>query len=134
MSVALRLYEQLTTAGEDRTRAKLIAEALETLEDLHPSVKDAATQLHLRETELRLQKEIRQVEASLHGEIEKLRLQIKEVEAGLHAAIETLCLEINGAEAKAEEAKAELIRWVVAVGILQTALLTGVILKVAHLF
>jgi hypothetical protein len=31
------------------------------------------------------------------------------------------------------ETKAELIRWVVAAGLLQTALITGVLLKVAHL-
>jgi hypothetical protein len=31
------------------------------------------------------------------------------------------------------EAKAELIRWVVGVGVLQTALITGVLLKLTHL-
>ncbi len=52
MSVALRLYEQLTEAGEDKTRAKLIAEAFEHLEDRYPQLKDV--ELKLQQTEIRL--------------------------------------------------------------------------------
>ena len=33
MSVALRLYEQLTEAADDKTRARLIAEAFEAVEE-----------------------------------------------------------------------------------------------------
>ena len=55
MSVALRLYEQLTEAGEDKTRAKLIAEAFEQFEERYPNLKDIATQGPVRESELRLQ-------------------------------------------------------------------------------
>ncbi len=58
MSVALKLYDQLTDAGEDRHRARLIAEAFEALEERYPDFKDMATQGHVRESELRLQKEI----------------------------------------------------------------------------
>jgi hypothetical protein len=36
-------------------------------------------------------------------------------------------------DAKIAETKAELIRWVVGAGFLQTALIVGVLLKVAHL-
>ncbi|WP_274607697.1 hypothetical protein [Thiohalocapsa halophila] len=32
MSAALQLYEQLTEAGDDKTRARLIAEAFDALE------------------------------------------------------------------------------------------------------
>jgi flagellar motor component MotA len=87
MSVALRLYEQLTEAGEDKTRAKLIAEAFEHLEDRYPQLKDVATSGQVRETELRLQKEIKEVEATLRLEIEKTRLEIREVEARLQKEI-----------------------------------------------
>ena len=83
MSVALRLYEQLTEAGEDKTRAKLIAEAFEHLEDRYPHLKDVATQGQLRETELRLQKEIKEVEARLQKEIKDIDLKIKDVELKL---------------------------------------------------
>ena len=115
MSVALRLYEQLSEAQDDKTRARLIAEAFEQLEDRYPQLKDVATQAQVRETELRLQREI-----------ESVRLEIKEVEANLR-------VEIKAVEVKVAETKAELVRWVVAVGVLQTTLLTGVLLKVAHL-
>jgi hypothetical protein len=94
MSVALRLYEQLTEAGEDKTRAKVIAEAFEQLEKRYPEVKDLATQGHIRESELRLQKEIEKVrleikelEGRLQKEIEKIRLEMKELEVRLVAAM-----------------------------------------------
>jgi predicted amino acid-binding ACT domain protein len=137
MSVGLRLYEQLSEAQDDKTRARLIAEAFDALENLYPHLQDLATQGHLRETELRLQKEIKEVEAKLHKEIleveaalrveiEKVRLEIKEVELRLQR-------EIRGVEVKVAESKAELVRWVVGVGLLQTTLLTAVLLRIAHL-
>ena len=58
MAVALRLYEQLTQAPDDKTRARLIAEALEEMEQRYPQLRDMATQESLRITELRLVKEI----------------------------------------------------------------------------
>ena len=88
MSVALRLYEQLSEAQDDKTRARLIVEDFEALEDRYPHLRDVATQSQIRETELRLLKEIEQVkldvkevEASLRKEIELVRLEVKEVEA-----------------------------------------------------
>ncbi|QFY41412.1 DUF1640 domain-containing protein [Candidatus Methylospira mobilis] len=137
MSVALRLYEQLTEAPDERTKARLIAEAFEQLEERYPQLKDVATQSQVRETELRLQKEIKEVEARLAMEIKevearlvteinKLAVEIKSVDASLR-------LEIRSVEVKIAETRADLIRWVVAVGILQTTLLTGVLLKIAHL-
>jgi len=119
MSVALRLYEQLTEAPDEKTKARLIAEAFEQLEERYPQLKEVATQSQVRETELRLQKEIKEVEA-------KLSMEIKAVDAALR-------LEIKNIEVKVAETRADLIRWVVAVGILQTTLLTGVLLKIAHL-
>jgi hypothetical protein len=65
MSAALRLYEQLTEAKDDKTRARLIAEAFDELEARFPQLTDLATQGHLRESELRLQKEIEQVRADI---------------------------------------------------------------------
>lgn len=108
MSVtALHLYEQLTEAPDDKTRARVIAEAFGQLEDRYPHLKEAVTQTHLRETELRLQKEIREVEAKLFTEIHRVDLKIAET-------------------------KAELIRWVVGVGILQTTLIAGMLMRMAH--
>ena len=91
MSVALRLYEQLTEAGEDKVRAKAIADAFEQLEERYPNLREVATQSHVRESELRLQKEIKEVEARLQREIKeveaKLQKEIKEVEAKLQKEI-----------------------------------------------
>jgi hypothetical protein len=116
MSVsALHIYEQLADAPDDKTRARIIAEAIGQLEDRYPQLKEVATQRQLRETELRLQKEIKEVEASLSKEIHLLDLKIAENTT------------------KIAETKAELVRWVVGVGLLQTTLLTGVLLRVAHL-
>jgi hypothetical protein len=109
MSVsALHLYEQLTDATDDKTRARIIAEAIGQLEGRYPQLKEIATQPQLRKTELRLQKEIKEIEARLSKENHVLDLKISET-------------------------KAELIRWVVGIGLLQTTLLTGVLLRVAHL-
>jgi len=145
MSVsALHIYEQLTDAPDDKTRARIIAEAIGQLEDRYPQLREVATQSQLRETELRLQKEIKEVEANLQKGIQQTRLEIKEVEASLQKEINevearlskeihTLDLKIAENTSKIAETKAELVRWVVGVGLLQTTLLTGVLLRVAHL-
>jgi chromosome segregation ATPase len=152
MSVsALHIYEQLTDAPDDKARARIIAEAIGQLEDRYPQLREVATQPQLRETELRLQKEIqltrleiKEVEANLQKEIQQTRLEIKEVEARLQKEIrevearlskEIHLLDLKIAEntSKIAETKAELVRWVVGVGLLQTTLISGILLKVAHL-
>lgn len=98
MSAALRLYEQLTEAPDDKTRARLIAEAFDALETRFPQIADVATQGHVPETELRLQKEIkdvearlikevRDVEARLTKEIREIDLKISQGEVNLHKAM-----------------------------------------------
>ncbi len=101
MGVALRLYEQLTDAGEDKARARLIAEAFEALESRYPQLSDVATQGNLRETELRLQKEIKEVEG-------KLQREIKEVEGKLRLEIEAVRLEIKEVEGRLQKEIREL--------------------------
>jgi hypothetical protein len=119
---ALHLYEQLTEAPDERTKAKIIAEAFGQMEECYPSLKEIATQGHVRESELRLQKEIREVELRLRKDIEGVRLEIEGVR-----------LEVKGVEVKIAETRADPIRWVVGVGLLQSTLIVGVLLKVAHL-
>ena len=99
MSVALRVFERLTETGEDPARAKVIAEGFEQLEEQHPGLQGLATQSRISETELRLHKEIREVEATLRRDIESVRLEIREVEAGLRREIESVRLEIKEVEA-----------------------------------
>jgi len=145
MSVsALHIYEQLTDAPDDKARARIIAEAIGQLEDRYPQLREVETQPQLRETELRLQKEIKEVEAklqkdikeieaNLQKEIQQTRLEIREVEARLSKEIHLLDLKIAENTSKIAETKAELVRWVVGVGLLQTTLISGIILRVAHL-
>ena len=76
MNVALSVYEQLTEAGEDKVRARVIADGFEQIEERYAPVRDTATQDQLRETELRLRKEIREVELELTKEIELVRRDI----------------------------------------------------------
>ncbi len=103
MSAALRLYTQLTEASDDRTRARLIADAFDALEARFPQIMDLATQGHVRESELRLQKEIKEVEARLQKEIKAIELQIREVEARLQKEIKAIELQIREVEARLQE-------------------------------
>ncbi|KAA6184713.1 DUF1640 domain-containing protein [Thiohalocapsa marina] len=72
MSSVVNLYEALTTATDERARARVIAEAFERLEDRYPHLPDLATQGHVRESELRLQKEIEQV----RGDIARIKTDL----------------------------------------------------------
>jgi hypothetical protein len=104
MSAALRLYEQLTEATDDKTRARLIAEAFDALEARFPQISELATQGHVRESELRLQKEIKEVEGRLQKEIRevegRLRKEIVEVEGRLQEDIKALDLKITEVEGR----------------------------------
>jgi len=137
---ALHLYEQLTEAPDERTKARIIAEAFGQLEERYPNLKDLATQGQVRESELRLQKEIREselrlqkeikeVEGKLRKEIESVRLEVE----GVRLEIEGVRLEVKGVEVKIAETNAGLVRWVVGMGLLQSSLIIGVLLRVAHL-
>ena len=83
MSSVVALYEALTSAPDDRTRARLIADAFERREDRYPHLPDLARQGHVRESELRLQKEIEQVRADLKLDIERLRGEVARIKIDL---------------------------------------------------
>ena len=102
-AVALHLYEKLNEAPDDKARSKAIVEAFSELEERYPNLREVATQRDLSETELRLQKEIRIVEANLQKEIEQVRLEIKTVEANLQKEIEQVRLEIKTVEANLQK-------------------------------
>ena len=110
MGIALKLYEQLTDAGEDKTRARMIAEAFEKIEERYPEIKELATQSHVRESELKLQKEIegvrleiKKTEGLLQKEIEGVRLEVKETEGRLQKEIEGVRLEIKETEGRLQK-------------------------------
>jgi chromosome segregation ATPase len=97
MSVALKLYEQLSDATDDQARFQLIAHAIGQLEETWPRASEVATAHDVREAELRLQKEIESVRKEIEvirGENKdmELRLQkeIKQVELNLRKELEAL--------------------------------------------
>jgi hypothetical protein len=128
MSAALRLYEQLTEATDDKTRARLIAEAFDALEARFPQIGDLATQGHVRESELRLQKEIKEVEGRLQQEIKALDLKITEVEGRLRKELEQIRLETKQIEVNLLQTMNAQTRW-----LLGGLAVLGVVLKLADL-
>jgi hypothetical protein len=139
MSAALRLYEQLTEATDDKTRARLIAEAFDALEARFPQIGELATQGHVREGELRLQKEIKEVEGRLQKEIREvegrlqqdikaLDLKIAEVEGRLRKELEQIRLETKQVEVNLLRAMNAQTRW-----LLGGLAVLGVVLKLADL-
>ncbi len=128
MSAALRLYEQLSEATDDKTRARLIAEAFDALEDRFPQIADLATQGHVREGELRLQKEIKEVEGRLQQEIKALDLKIAEVEGRLRTDLEQIRLETKQVEVNLLRAMNAQTRW-----LLGGLAVLGVVLKLADI-
>lgn len=76
-SVALKLYQGLTDAGEDKEKAKIFADAFEELEQHYPEVKDLATGAHLTEKSLLLQKEIKEIESNLQRDMREIESNLK---------------------------------------------------------
>ncbi len=99
------LYDRLANAPDERTRAKIIAEAFEMLEARYPHLPDLATRQNLSETELKLVKEIEQVRLELTREIEQVRLELtREIE---QVRLE-LTREIEHVKHETEQVRAEL--------------------------
>jgi predicted RNase H-like nuclease (RuvC/YqgF family) len=114
MSVALKLYEQLTETADERQRFRLIADAIGRLEDSWPRPSDVARTSDVRESELRLQKEIEGVRKeieSLRKDTESLRKETvslrKEIEA-IRRDIEEIRREIEAIRKESMESESRL--------------------------
>jgi hypothetical protein len=105
----------LTEAPDDKTRARLIAEAFDALETRFPQITELATEGQVRESELRLQKEIKEVEARLQTEIKeietRLQTEIREIEARLRKDLKAVELRISEVEVGLHKAMAAQTRW-----------------------
>ncbi|WP_295541967.1 hypothetical protein [uncultured Thiohalocapsa sp.] len=113
MSTAFDLSSQIDAAPDDHARFQLLAEAIRALAEQAPRPEDIARGADVRESELRLQKEIeivrkemreselrlqgqiREVELRLQGQIEEMRKEIREVELRLQGQIEEVRKEIE---------------------------------------
>ena len=122
MPSAIQLYDKLLAAPDDKTRARLIAEAFERLEERYPPIADLATQASIKETELRLLKEIETVRKEMREMEGKLRLEIE----GVRKEIETVRKEIA-------VLKTDLIKWIIGLLIAQTGILIAVFGGIARL-
>jgi len=120
MISSVALYEALTTAPDDRARARVIAEAFERLEERYPHLPELATQAHVRESELRLHKEIEQVRTELKLDIEQVRAALRESELRLLKEIE----QVRGEVART---KIDLLKWIVPLMFAQVATITALV-------
>jgi hypothetical protein len=110
MSAAFDLYTKLKHTSSDEERAEVIAQAFDALEARFPQLNDLATQGHVREAELRLQKEIKgvelqikEVETRLQKDIKGVELQIMELESRLQKDIKGVELQIKEVDARLQE-------------------------------
>jgi len=114
MGSVVALYEALASAQDERARARVIAEAFEQIHARYPHLPDLVTQHHLRESELRLQKEIEQIRADLTLEIEKVRtdltLQIEQLRGEVKTEIEQLRGEVK---TEIERSRNSLLLWLI---------------------
>ena len=127
MTSSVALYEALTSAPDDRTRARDIAEAFERLEERYPHLPDLATQGHVRESELRLQKEIEQVRAELRESELRLKKEIEQVRAELRESELRLQKEIEQVRAEIARAKVDMLKWIVPLMIGQVVVIAALV-------
>lgn len=149
MSSSVALYDALTSAPDDRARARVIAEAFERLEERYPHLPDLATQGHVRESELRLQKEIEQVRAGLRetelrlkkdieqvraeltANIEQVRAELKadieQIRADLHTTELRLLKEIEQVRGEITRTKLDLLKWIVPLMLAQVAAIAALV-------
>ena len=73
IGTVVELYEALASAPDERARARLIAEAFERLDERYPHLPDLVTQQDLRETELRLLKELELLRSEFKAELKRNR-------------------------------------------------------------
>ena len=128
---AIDVYEQLLSAPDDKTRARIIATAFERLEDRYPELKDLATATGVRETELRLLKEIekirqetqqiradmhkseQQIQANMHAMEQKISKEIEQIRADVLQTELRLQKEIAEVNLKIEMTSKKQVQWMV---------------------
>jgi len=104
----ISIYEALTDDSlNEKEKAKIIAEAIDSISKEFPNLKHTSTKEDLKESELKLikeiedtRKEIKELELKLSKEIEDTRKEIKELELKLSKEIEDTRKEIKELELK----------------------------------
>jgi predicted RNA-binding protein with PIN domain len=106
MGLALALYEKLTEAPDDATRFRLIVDTIDALEQQRPSGSDIALRADVRESELRLQREIAELRAEVQKDIAELQKAMGELRADVDRDVAQL-------QASIERTKTDLLKWIV---------------------
>lgn len=144
MSSVIELYEQLSSAPDDKVRARVIAEAFARLEERYPEVTDLATRSGVSETELRLKKEIVEAEGRLRVELKeteaRLQVEIRELENRLQAEMRELesrlQVQIHEVEGRLsrdiEKVRADTLRWMAGLLSGQTVVLLTAIFAIVR--
>ena len=128
MGSVVELYEALASAPDERARARLIAAAFERLEERYPHLPDLVTHQQLRETELRLQKEIEQVRADLSLQIERLRGEVKTDIEQLRGELKTDIEQLRGEVTTAiERSRNTLLMWLIPLMFAQVGALAALV-------
>ncbi len=116
----ISVYEALTSSElSEQEKAKIIAEAIDTLSKEFPNLKDVATNSSLKETELRLTKEIEDTKKEIKELEVKLTKDIKELEIKLIKEI--------------KDTKASIIKWVLGLFVMQSGMIIGAVVALARL-
>ena len=129
MGTVVELYKALASAPDDRARARLIAEAFERLEERYPHLPDLVTQQDLRETELRLLKEIEQLRGEVKTEIEQLRGDIREVELRLQKEIAQVRADLT---LQIEHGRNSLLLWLIPLMFAQVGAIAALVRLAPH--
>jgi len=138
----ISVYQALISKElSEEEKAKIIAEAIDSLSKEFPNLRYVATQQDLSETELRLtkeieqtRKEIKEIEANLQKEIKEVELklskEIKEVEANLQKEIKEVELKLSK---EIKESKFTMLKWQFIFWISQMAAILAILYKILPL-
>lgn len=121
-AITFDTYAFVTKLKEAGVPEQQAAAQIETLTKAIDSAMEQA-RYDYKLDDLVTRRDLKELETELKRDIEAMRLESKRD------------IELLRSDTKAQiaESKAEMIRWVVGVGILQTTLITGVLLKLTHL-
>lgn len=147
----LKFAKRLKESGLTEVQAEVITEIQQETasvafeqarHDYH--LDDVASRRDLKELEVALKRDLKESEAALRRDLKELEVALKrdlqESEAALKRDLKESemalkkDIDVLRADTKKDiaETKAELIRWVVGVGILQLTIITALLLKLAH--
>jgi len=125
-TLALDTYSLVTKLKESGVPEQQAAAQVETITKAIGSALEQARHDYQLD-DLATKRDLKELEVKLESRIKETELKIELVRSELKRDIESVRKEIA-------ETKAELVRWVVGVGVLQTVLITALVLKLAGSF